>query len=89
MASDSGTWEEKLKAVPLSRTISLLTRDQGQAPPVGSQVSFIFEEGTPVSLQTDPKGEWQITRREPVDLAGTPAIGIAITRVAIRGQGPV
>ena len=88
MASDSGTWEEKLKAVPLSRTISLLTRDQGQVPPVGAHVSFIFEEGTVVGLRDDPKGEWQITRRESVDLAGTPAIGIAITRVAIRGQGP-
>ena len=87
MAGDTETWAERLRAVPLTGTVSLLLRDEGQVPPLGAQVSFISEEGTPASLQTDPKGEWQITRRERVDLAGTPAIGIVITRVAIRGQG--
>ena len=79
MAGDPETWAERIRAVPLSGAITLLTRDQGQVPPVGTHVA---------GLRTDPKGEWQITRREPVDLAGTPAIRIAITRVAIRGQGP-
>ena len=88
MAGDAKTWADKLKGVPLTGTISLLARDEGQVPPVGTHVSFLFEEGTVVGLRDDPKGEWQITRRESVDLAGTPAIGIVITRVAIRGQGP-
>ena len=87
MAGDSETWAERLRAVPLSGIIALLTRDQGQVPPVGTQVSFIFEEGNVTGLRTDPKGEWQITRREPVDLAGAPAIAIGITRVMVRGTG--
>ena len=87
VTGDSDTWAERLKAMPLTGTVSLLLRDEGQVPPVGAQVSFIFEEGTLAGLRTDPKGEWQITRRERVDLTGTAAIGIAITRVMVGGSG--
>ena len=88
VAGNSRTWAERLRAVPLSGSVAVLIRDEGQVPPVGAQVSFIFEEGNVVGLRTDPKGEWQVTRRTRVDLGGMAAVGILITRVVVRGQGP-
>ena len=88
VAGNSRTWAERLGAVPLSGSVALLIRDEGQVPPIGAQVSFIFEEGNLVGLRTDPKGEWQVTRRNRVDLAGMATIAILITRVVVRGQGP-
>ena len=88
MTGDPHAWEEQLKAVPLTGSVALLLRDEGQAPPIGTRVSFTFEGGVLASLQTDPRGEWQITRRERVEHAGTVATAIVITRVILRSQGP-
>ena len=87
VTGDSDTWIERLKATPLAGTVSLLLRDEDQVPPIGAQVSFTFEEGAGVGLQVDPKGEWQITHHERVDLPGTTAIVIAIMHVMVRGSG--
>ena len=87
VAGNSRTWAERLRAVPLSGSVALLIRDEGQVPPIGAQVSFIFEEGNLVGLRTDPKGEWQVARQERVNLGGIVGVAVQITRVIVRG-GP-
>ena len=87
VTGDPNAWADQLKAVPLTGTAILLLRDEGQVPAIGARVSFLFEEGALARVQIDPKGEWQIIRRDSEMIGGAPTISVEAARVIVRGSG--